>query len=62
MNETPNKITEFVTVLSFALAIVAASMFFILNLSGLPRVMTLMVMIMISITSWSYLRKRFHRT
>ncbi|MCL6519841.1 MAG: hypothetical protein K6T99_08415 [Armatimonadetes bacterium] len=56
-----DKITEFLTVLIFAMAVGGAAMLTILYLEGILRAVALIVIIAATIGSWSYLRKRFGR-
>ncbi len=56
-----DKITEFLTVLVFAMAIGGAAMLAILYLEGTARIIALAAIIVTTIGSWNYLRKRFGR-
>ena len=56
-----DKITEFVTVLSFALIFGAAAMLSVLYLSGTRLEVALLLIVVGTILSWKYLRKKFNR-
>ncbi|HEY3297853.1 MAG TPA: hypothetical protein VGK34_04280 [Armatimonadota bacterium] len=56
-----NKITEFVTVLAFAIVAGAGGMFISSRLSGTAQAIALIALFAGIIISWQYLRKRFGR-
>lgn len=56
-----DKITEFVTVLVFAMVVAAGASLSILYLEGFWRHAALLILLAATITAWQYLRKRFGR-
>jgi uncharacterized membrane protein YjjP (DUF1212 family) len=57
----PEKLTEFITVLLFAMVIGAAGMLAVLNLRGVWLTLALTALTAATVTAWQYLRKRFGR-
>ena len=56
-----NKLTEFVTVLVFAMIVGSATMLSIMNLEGVAQVGALIIILIATIVIWQYLRKQFGR-
>jgi len=56
-----DKLTEFVTVLIFAMVIGGGAMLAIMNLNGNALMFTLAILVIAAVASWQYLRKRFRR-
>jgi hypothetical protein len=56
-----DKLTEFITVLAFALLFGAAAMLSVRYLSGTQLEVALLAIVVGTIISWKYLRKKFNR-
>lgn len=56
-----DKLTEFVTVLTFAMVIGAGAVLSILYLEETLRAIALFALVAATIVAWQYLRKRFRR-
>ncbi|MFA6666496.1 MAG: hypothetical protein WCT06_07970 [Armatimonadota bacterium] len=56
-----NKLVEFITVLAFAVIIGLAVWLSALNLSGMPLVISVLVMTALAVILWQFLRKKFGR-
>jgi len=55
------KVTEFITVLIFAMGVGALAMGSILYLNGMRLTYALLALVVVTISSWRYLRRRFGR-
>ncbi len=55
------KITEFLLVLVFALAIGAAAILTVLYLEGVNRGLAILGTMVVAVAAWQYLRRRFGR-
>ncbi|MHB0911999.1 MAG: hypothetical protein ACYC2Y_00960 [Armatimonadota bacterium] len=55
------RLTEFLWVLTFALAIGALAMLAIYHLSGTPFTLAVVALVIVTIGAWQYLRRRFGR-
>lgn len=55
------KITEFLTVLLFALVIGAAAVLSVLYLEGVTRGVAILFILVAAVVAWQYLRRRFGR-
>jgi 4-hydroxybenzoate polyprenyltransferase len=55
------KLTEFITVLLFAMVVGAAGILSILYLNGTAQMIAIVLIVVAMIASWRYLRKRFGR-
>ena len=56
-----DRLTEFVTVLAYALVISTVLMLSIFYLEGTVRVVALIALVTATIIAWQYLRRRFGR-
>lgn len=55
------KITEFLFVLVFALAIGAGAIMTVLYLEGVARGLAILGILVVAVAAWQYLRRRFGR-
>jgi len=58
---TGDKLTEFVTVLVFAMVVGAGAVLSILHLEGTARAVALFALVTSTIIAWQYLRRQFGR-
>ncbi len=56
-----DKITEFLVVLIFALAVGTGAILSILYLEETPRAVAIVLVLILALVSWQYLRRRFGR-